>query len=120
MLLKPNGRDKSVMPNVTLYVEAKHMPSAAKRDEISRACIELCTRLLKAALKNVHIIYVDVQHGHGHPVFVEVQYRLETFRTPQVMNEFMEALDTAIERCTGLTARIRCFGYASTNIYARN
>ena len=36
------------------------------------------------------------------------------------MNQFMEALDDAIARCTGLTARIRCFGYAASNIHARN
>jgi len=108
------------MPNITLYVEAEHMPSAAKRDEISHACIALCTQSLIAARENVHVIYVDVRRGHGHPIFAEVQYRLETFRTPQVMHDFMTGLDSAIARCTGLKARIRCFGYAPTHIDARN
>jgi hypothetical protein len=36
------------------------------------------------------------------------------------MNRFMEALDDAIARRTGLTARIRCFGHAASNIHARN
>jgi len=108
------------MPNVTLYIATEHMPSTEKLAELSRDCIELCTRVLQAALKNVHVIYVEVRHGHGHPVFAEVQYRLETFRTPQVMNEFTEALDSAIVRCTGLTARIRCFAYATANIHARH
>ncbi|WP_034302626.1 hypothetical protein [Herbaspirillum sp. RV1423] len=108
------------MPNVTFHIATKKMPSDEKLAELSRDCIELCTRVLQAALKNVHVIYVEVRHGHGHPVFAEVQYRLETFRTPQVMNEFTEALDNAIVRCTGLTARIRCFAYATANIHARN
>jgi len=108
------------MPNVTLSIATEHMPSTEKLSELAHDCIELCTRVLQAALKNVHVIYVDVRHGHGHPVFAEVQYRLETFRTPQVMNEFTEALDSAIVRCTGLMARIRCFAYATANIHARN
>jgi hypothetical protein len=32
----------------------------------------------------------------------------------------MEALDAATTRCTGLEARIRCFGSAASSIYARN
>lgn len=108
------------MPNVTIYLPTGQMPSDEKLAELSRDCIKLCTSVLETALKNVHVIYVEVRHGHGHPVFAEVQYRVETFRTPTVMNQFMEALESAIARCTGLTARIRCFGYDVSNIHARN
>lgn len=108
------------MPNVTFYIATGQMPSDETLAELSSECIELCTSVLGAALKNVHVSYVDVRHGHGHPVFAEIQYRLETFRTPPVMNLFMEALDAAIARHTGLTARIRCFGYAASTIHARN
>jgi hypothetical protein len=96
------------------------MPSDEMLAELSSDCIKLCTSVLKSALENVHVVYVDVRHGYGHPVFAEVQYRLETFRTPPVMDQFTEALDDAIARCMGLTARIRCFGYAASNIHARN
>ena len=108
------------MPNVTFYIRTEHMPSDEKLAELSRDCVELCTGVLEAALDKVHVIYVNCRHGHGRPIFAEIQYRLETFRTPAVMNRFMEALDDAISRCTGLTARIRCFGYAASNIHARH
>jgi len=108
------------MPNVTFHIDAKQMPSDESLAELSRDCVELCTNVLEAKLKNVHVIFLDVRHGHGHPVFAEIQYRLETSRTPPVMNQFMEALDSVIARRTGLTARIRCFGYAASNIHARN
>jgi len=108
------------MPNVTCYIPTGQMPSDETLAELSRDCVELCTGVLAAALENVHVIHVGVRHGHGHPVFVEIQYRLETFRTPPVMNRFIEALDEAIARRTGFTARIRCFGYAASNIHARN
>jgi hypothetical protein len=71
-------------------------------------------------LANVHIIYVAVRHGRGHPAFAEIQYRLEQFRTPPVMAQFTEMMDDAIKRNTGLTARIRCFGYEASSIHARN
>lgn len=108
------------MPNVTFYIPAGQMPSDERLAELSSDCVALCTSVLGAALKNVHVIYVNVRHGVGHPVFAEIHYRLEPFRTPSLINQFMEALDGAIARCTGLTARIRCFGYAASNIHARN
>lgn len=108
------------MPNVTFYISTGQMPSDEKLAELSRDCIELCTSVLKAALENIHVIHVEVRHGHGHPVFAEVQYRLETFRTRAVMDQFMEAPDDASVRRTGLMARIRCFGHAASNIHAHN
>lgn len=108
------------MPNVTIFIPAKKMPSDKALAELADQCTELCTGVLRAALKNVHIITVGVRHGQGHPIFAEVQYRLEPFRTPLVMERFMAALDDAISHNTGLTARIRCFGYAASSIHARN
>jgi len=108
------------MPNVTFNLPAGQMPSDEKLTDLSRDCVNLCTTVLEAALKNVHVNFVEVRHGHGHPVFAEVQYRVETIRTPSAMNQFMEALDDAIAQHTGLTARIRCFGHAASNIHARN
>jgi len=96
------------------------MPSDERLAELSTDCITLCTDILAAELNNVHIVYVAVRHGHGHPVFAEVQYRLGALRTPTVMTRFMAALDDAIARRTGLAARIRCFGFAATDIHARN
>ncbi|MEW4400235.1 hypothetical protein AB1J06_16280 [Agrobacterium tumefaciens] len=96
------------------------MPPDEALAELTEQFTELCTGILRAALVNVHIIYVAVQHGRGHPAFAEIQYRLEPFRTPPVMQRFMERLDEAIKRNTGLTARIRCFGYAASSIHARN
>jgi len=108
------------MPNVTFSIDAKRMPADDDLAELSRDCVELCTQVLEAELKNVHVIFLAVRHGHGHPVFADIRYRVGTPRTPEVMNRFMEALDQAIVRRTGLTARIRCFGYTASNIHARH
>lgn len=108
------------MPNVTFYLPTGQMPPDTRLAELSSDCVEFCTRILGAALENVHVIHVAVRHGYGQTVFAEIQYRLETFRTPPLMNQFMQALDDAIARHTGLTARIRCFGYAASDIHARN
>ena len=108
------------MPNVTIYIPADMMPPDEALAELTEQCTELCTGILRAALVNVHVIYVAVRHGRGHPAFAEIQYRLESFRTPPVMERFMEGLDDAIKRSIGLTARIRCFGYDASSIHARN
>jgi hypothetical protein len=108
------------MPNVTIFIPADKMPPDEALAELTAQCTDLCTGVLQAVLANVHIIYVAVRQGRGHPVFAEVQYRLEPFRTPSVMEQFMDRLDDAIRRNTSLTARIRCFGYAAPSIYARN
>lgn len=108
------------MPNLTLYIPATQMPPESVLSAMTEQCTVLCTDILHAALKNVHIIYVGVCHGRGHLIYAEIQYRLEPFRTASVMDTFMEKLDDVIRSHTGLTARIRCFGYAAQAIHARN
>lgn len=108
------------MPNVTIFIPADRMPPDGALADLTEQCTELCTGILRAALVNVHVIYVAVRHGRGHPVFAEIQYRLEPFRTPPVMDRFMEGLDEAIRRNINLTARIRCFGYEASSVHARN
>lgn len=108
------------MPNVTIYIPAGQMPPEQMLAELTRDCVKLCMEVLEAELKNVHVVYVEIRHGYGHPVFAEVQYRVESVRTPLVMNRFMEALEHAIARCTGFMARIRCFGHSASHVHARN
>ena len=108
------------MPNLTIFVAKDRMPSDAKLAELSARCTELCTGILRASLGNVHIIHVEAHLGRGHPVYVEVHYRLEAHRTSTVMGAFMDGLDEAVRTATGLAVRIRCFGFASPNIHARN
>ncbi len=108
------------MPNVTIFIASEKMPSEATLAALTDECTELCVGVLQAARENVHVIYVAVRHGRGHPVFADVRYRLESFRTPRVVDRFMEGLDDAIARHAGLTARIRCFGYPAPSIFARN
>lgn len=108
------------MPNLTFFIPAEQMPPAQALAALTERCTQLCVEVLEASLENVHIIHVPVHQGRGHPAFAEIKYRLEPSRTPPVMAFFMERLDQALRRHTGLTARIRCFGYAASTIHARN
>lgn len=108
------------MPNVTIYLPADPMPSAAALAALTEDCAALCTDVLRAAAAAVHVIYVPVLHGRGHPVFAEVRYRLAAHRTPTVMARFMAGLDGAISERIGHTARIRCFAYDAARLEARN
>jgi hypothetical protein len=108
------------MPNVTWFISSDDMPEATVLQAMTAECTEMCTGILKATLDNVHIIFLAVQPGRGHPVYVEIKYRLETFRPPEVMKEFIDALEESILRHSRLKARIRCFGFAQGAIFARN
>lgn len=108
------------MPNITVYVTAGHAPIDSVFDDLAATITDLCTGVLRATLENVHVVFVPVRHGRGHPVFVEVLYRVETYRSETVMVDFMNRLDEAIVRTCALTARIRCFGYSAGALYARN
>jgi hypothetical protein len=108
------------MPNVTIFIPAHAMPPDAALSDLTGQCTELCTGLLLAAAENVHVLYVPVVHGRGRPIFAQVRYRLGATRTPTTMAQFMQGLDDAIGRATGVEARIRCFGYAAHCIHARN
>ncbi len=108
------------MPNLTLFIAAEKMPPARTRAALTAQCTQLCIEILRASLANVHVVYVCVDEGRGHPVFAELKYRLEPFRTQRVMASFMERLDEAIRDRTALTARIRCFGYAASTLHALN
>lgn len=94
------------------------MPSKADLARLSDDCMRLCTMVLAAQKQNVHVIYVEAHPGHGLSIFVEVRYRLEPFRTPEVMERFMQNLQQSILQHTALRARIRCFGYDATQIHA--
>jgi hypothetical protein len=108
------------MPNITIYIPADKMPPAEALAVLTEQCTKLCASILRAALANVHVVYVAVRHGRGLPAFAEIQYRLEPSRTPAVMDRFMHELDDAIRRNIDVTARIRCFGYDAASIHARN
>ena len=77
------------MPNVSIFIPADKMPSNAALSSLTCRCTELCTDILQAALENVHVIYVSVRHGRGHPAFADIRYRLAASRTPPVMERFM-------------------------------
>lgn len=115
-----HGRGSASMPNVTFFITAEEMPLDGALADLTSRCARLCTEVLQAAPENVHIFYVAVRQGRGHPLFAEVRCRLAPFRAPALMQTFMESLDEAIRCTTGLVGRIRCFGYAVSSIHARN
>ncbi|AYR25336.1 hypothetical protein [Herbaspirillum rubrisubalbicans] len=108
------------MPNVTIFIHQDRMPGAECLERLSASCEQLCTEILEALPENVHIVYVAVSHGKGHPAWADIRYRMSPHRTPAVMDDFMQQLDAAIQACTGLMPRIRCFAYAAQAISARH
>ncbi|WJV63408.1 hypothetical protein PCO87_04810 [Pectobacteriaceae bacterium C52] len=108
------------MPNISFYISDDKFDELTGLPALTHRCAELCTGILQAEPDKVHIIYIAIRHGRGHPVYAEVCYRLEPHRTPEVMASFISDLEAVIQQEIGLMARIRCFGSAPSQIYSRN
>lgn len=108
------------MPSLTIYFTEEQMPAKDSSAALTERCTVLCTDVLGATLDDVHILYLAGRQGRGHSTSAELAYRLGPERTPEIMDEFMRQLDRAIRDHAGLTARIRCFGYANDSLHARN
>ncbi|APG16307.1 hypothetical protein A3780_01540 [Kosakonia radicincitans] len=108
------------MPNLTFYLSEEYADRYTDLLDFTRTCSALCTDILAAEPDNVHIIFVTVKPGCGHPVYAELFYRLTPRRTQEVMENFMRELDLATQQAWGLMARIRCFGSPAPYPYAKN
>ncbi|WP_122096440.1 hypothetical protein [Rahnella sp. Larv3_ips] len=108
------------MPSITLYTSASHRLDADSFAEFSTALALLAKEILKAKENNIHISVLTAEIGFGTPVYFEARLRQEVFRTVSVLNEFMHQVDLLIKEKTGVTARIRCFSFDASNIYAKN
>ncbi|KVV53040.1 hypothetical protein WT27_28180 [Burkholderia territorii] len=108
------------MPSVTILIPETSMPTSSALDALSSACERLCTDVLSAAPGTVHVAYVPVRHGRGHPVSAEIRLRTSSLRTTELLDRFMTELDREIIRHTGFVARIRCFGYDTAHLHARH
>ncbi len=108
------------MPNVSVFITRSKMPDEAHRADFTARCTVLCTGNLRAAIEKVHIVFVPVEPGFGHDAYVEIKYRDESFRTPEVMKDFLVQLDRLTGETLGCTTRLRCFGYTAPLIHALN
>lgn len=106
------------MPNLTFYIAEDQFGQISDVSDLTQRCRSLCVNHLGAAVENVHIIYIAVQSGCGHPIYAELIYRLSDTRSAEVMTTFMQRLDEIIQQATGLTPRIRCFGSKPEQLYA--
>ncbi len=86
------------MPNLTFYLSEEYADRYTDLPDFTRTCSALCTDILAAEPDNVHIIFVTVKPGCGHPVYAELFYRLTPRRTQEVMENFMRELDLATQQ----------------------
>ncbi|QLK61525.1 hypothetical protein GE278_12420 [Enterobacteriaceae bacterium Kacie_13] len=108
------------MPSITLYTSASHRLNAQSFAEFSTVLVRLAKEILKAKENNIHISYLTAEISFGTPVYFEAKLRQEVFRTPAVLDQFMQQVDLLIKEKTGVIARIRCFSFEASNIYAKN
>jgi hypothetical protein len=108
------------MPNLSFYISKELLEQIETITALTQDCQSLCVDYLKADIEKVHIIYISVQSGCGHPVYAELRYRLLASRSAKTMDTFMHELDQIIQKALGVTPRIRCFAYPPEQLYAYN
>lgn len=108
------------MPNITIFMSENNRLKSEVTSALSSSFVNLCVEVLQAKQSNVHLCYVSADVGFGTPIYVEVKLRKEVFRTGPVLGAFVTEVDSLIKEKTGVTARIRCFSYESSSIYAKN
>ncbi|WP_111895322.1 hypothetical protein [Acinetobacter sp. MB5] len=106
------------MPNLSFYLSEELFEHMTDVSSLTQDCQSLCVEHLGAEMEKVHIIYISVKSGCGHPIYVELIYRLLASRSPEVMTSFMHKLDQIIQKTLGAIPRIRCFGYPHQQLYA--
>ncbi|MFD3247304.1 hypothetical protein ACFPL2_11185 [Rahnella aquatilis] len=105
---------------MTVYTSASHRLDADSFAEFSTSLTHLAMEILKAKENNIHISYLTAEIGFGTPVYFEAKLRQEVFRSLPVLDEFMHQVDLLIKEKTGVIARIRCFSFEASHIYAKN
>ncbi|KJH61621.1 hypothetical protein D9M71_751150 [compost metagenome] len=108
------------MPNLTFYVSKELLEQIEDVVALTQDFQSLCVEHLGAEVEKVHIIYISVQSGCGHPIYAELRYRLLASRSPEMMTAFMHKLDQIIQKALDVTSRIRCFAYPPEQLYAYN
>ncbi len=94
------------MPNLIFYISENHSDKFKNLNNFTHRCSDLCCDILGAELKNVHIIFINVNSGCWQPVYAELFYRLTTLRTQEVMENFIRELDFATHQDTYSLLRI--------------
>ena len=109
------------MPVITATFDPAVDVSPADAERFNARVAGLCLDQLSAAPDKVQILMVRaIAPVHGASIYIGVQYRHQDFRSPGVMDGFMQALDHLCMELFGKTPRIRCFPSRNDQLFARN
>lgn len=108
------------MPVLTFYIAENQSDSLRNLCEFAHRRRALRCDIPGAKPANVHIIFANAKPGCGQSACAGLFYRLATWRTAEVMENFIREPDCAIYQASGLMSRIRCFGSMAEHIFARN
>ena len=110
------------MPVIKIFAsDALLRPDPLAQEHLASAITGACTDILRAALAQIQVMLIPVQAVlRGEKIYIEVNFRDTGFRSPEVVDAFMNRLESDVVGCYATLPRIRCFAENSAALFARN
>ena len=110
------------MPTITISMPASRLAAAEPRiDKFIDDTVKTCMEIMEVTADKVQITFLPAHEKfHGRPANIHVTYRGKASRTREVVERFMERLETVFVPAFGFPPRIRCLPNDETKLSARN
>jgi hypothetical protein len=96
------------MPVIKIFCSKRPEPEAGQA--LSQSLRDLCLDPFGALPHAIEILLMDgVQILDGMPVFVEIHYRDRPDRRGEVLTQFLNGIDQAVQKAFGQMPRIRSY-----------
>jgi len=109
------------MPVVKAFVLPSLLSLAPSEfDAFGSAVGQVCLDVLRASPHQIQVMLVPAHALRGEPIYVEVNFRGNTYRDADVVQQFMSDLEVVIHDTFKTVPRIRCFSEDQAALHARN
>jgi hypothetical protein len=96
------------MPVIKIFCSRR--PEATAGDTLARSLRELCLVPFGAQPQAIEVLVIDGVHFlDGMPVFVEIHYRDRPDRRGELLTQFLQGVDQAVQAAFGQMPRIRSY-----------
>jgi hypothetical protein len=96
------------MPVIKIFCSQRPKPEAG--EALAQSLRALCLDPFGALPQTIEVLLMDgVQILDGMPVFVEIHYRDRPDRRGEVLSQFLQEVDQAVQKAFGQMPRIRSF-----------
>lgn len=100
------------------YEESLDVRVQAGRADIQAGLERMMRETLKADPDKCQIVMCTAKHMSPKPVYVDMQFRANEYRTPAVVGEAMQQVAEVLSKAIGAGIRIRAFDIDQSTLHA--